>query len=94
MLYFQINGKIKEYNGHDVFDWQHAYSIVYPPKDQYTPEGEFMSFRHYNVEVRERVKCINYEGKVFGAVVFLGGGATKWGILIMHKCGCQGSNRS
>ena len=65
MFHFQISGKMKEHYGHAVFDWQHAYSTVYPPNEPYTPEGEFMSFRHYNVEVRERVKCVNYEGRIF-----------------------------
>ena len=41
------------------FEWSHSYSMVYPPSEKYTPGGEFMSFRHYNVEVRERVKCIS-----------------------------------
>lgn len=41
------------------FDWQHSYSRVYPPGEKYSPEGVFMSFAHYNVEVRDRVKCIS-----------------------------------
>ena len=46
------------------FEWEHSYSMVYPPAEKYSAGGEFMSFRHYNVEVRERVKCISgVEGK-------------------------------
>jgi hypothetical protein len=41
------------------FLWQHSYSRVYPVEETYSPYGVFMSFDHYNVEVRERVKCIS-----------------------------------
>lgn len=62
----QVYGKLVGGEGgdHQHFDWQHSYSRVYPPHDNYTPEGVFMSFAHYNVEVRDRVKCISgAEGK-------------------------------
>ena len=39
--------------------WQHSYSKVYRPSGKYTPHGVFMSFEHYNVEIRDRVKCIS-----------------------------------
>jgi heparosan-N-sulfate-glucuronate 5-epimerase len=46
------------------FMWQHSYSRVYPVEETYSEYGVFMSFDHYNVEVRERVKCISgIEGK-------------------------------
>lgn len=59
--YFEVYGKLVggEGSAHQHFDWQHSYSRVYPPHDNYTPEGVFMSFAHYNVEVRDRVKCIS-----------------------------------
>ena len=52
-------GKVVEDNGAERFDWKHSYSKIYPQQEKYTPEGVFMSFEHYNVEVRDRVKCIS-----------------------------------
>ena len=52
-------GKVSEYDGFNRFEWKHSYSQVYQPQGRYTPEGIFMSFEHYNVEVRDRVKCIS-----------------------------------
>ena len=47
------------------FDWKHSYSRVYEPEGKYSAQGIFMSFEHYNVEVRDRVKCISgIEGKI------------------------------
>ncbi|XP_077998489.1 D-glucuronyl C5-epimerase-like [Glandiceps talaboti] len=57
--YFEVYGKIAEYDGYERFEWQHSYSKVYYPKDGYKPDGVFMSFDHYNVELRDRVKCIS-----------------------------------
>ncbi|XP_070561426.1 D-glucuronyl C5-epimerase B-like [Ptychodera flava] len=57
--YFEVYGKIAEYDGYERFEWQHSYSKVYYPKEIYNPEGLFMSFDHYNVELRDRVKCIS-----------------------------------
>ena len=56
---FQVYGKIQEYDGVERFEWKHSYSRIYRPADKYTPQGIFMSFEHYNVEVRDRVKCIS-----------------------------------
>lgn len=57
--YFEVYGKLDGGGAEQHFDWQHSYSRVYPPGDKYTPGGVFMSFEHYNVEVRDRVKCIS-----------------------------------
>ena len=48
-----------DYEEKSRFEWKHSYSRVYEPKGKYTPDGIFMSFEHYNVEVRDRVKCIS-----------------------------------
>jgi len=40
-------------------DFHHSYSHVYELSEKYSPEGVFSSFEHYNVEVRDRVKCIS-----------------------------------
>lgn len=45
--------------GVDKFEWSHSYSKVYHPKKKYDPFGTFVTFENYNVEVRERVKCIS-----------------------------------
>jgi len=42
-----------------VFYWQHSYSRVFPQPLSYSPSNEFMSFERYNVEGRDRVKCIS-----------------------------------
>lgn len=57
--YFEVYGKMDGEGVEQHFDWQHSYSRVYPPGEKYTPQGVFMSFAHYNVEVRDRVKCIS-----------------------------------
>jgi heparosan-N-sulfate-glucuronate 5-epimerase len=43
----------------DKFEWSHSYSKVYHPKKKYDPRGTFTTFENYNVEVRDRVKCIS-----------------------------------
>jgi heparosan-N-sulfate-glucuronate 5-epimerase len=55
--YFEVYGKMADTK--DQFHWQHSYSRVYAPEQKYSPDGVFMSFDHYHVEVRERVKCIS-----------------------------------
>lgn len=40
------------------FDWSHSYGKINFPKANYDPHGIFMYFENYNVEVRDRVKCI------------------------------------
>ncbi|CAM1311944.1 GLCE (predicted) [Pycnogonum litorale] len=53
----RVDGKKKGEKPH--FDWQHSYSKIFKPRGMYSPTGVFMSFEHYNVEIRERVKCIS-----------------------------------
>ncbi|XP_067874223.1 D-glucuronyl C5-epimerase B isoform X2 [Heterodontus francisci] len=57
--YFEVYGKIAQYDGYDRFEFSHSYSKVYTPRGTYRPDGVFMSFEGYNVEVRDRVKCIS-----------------------------------
>ena len=59
MAILQVYGSIEQYDGYDRFEFQHSYSQVFPPGDKYTPDGVFMSFEYYNVEDRNRVKCIS-----------------------------------
>jgi hypothetical protein len=54
----QVYGSVKQHEGGERFEWSHSYSRVYEPRGRYSPTGIFMSFEHYNVEYRERVKCI------------------------------------
>nr|CAD7393559.1 unnamed protein product [Timema cristinae] len=56
--YFEVYGKLATYDGYERFEWSHSYSKVYYPKGKYDPRGVFMYFENYNVEVRERVKCV------------------------------------
>jgi len=64
--YFEVYGKTVQYDGYDRFEFQHSYSKVYAQREPYHPNGVFMSFEGYNVEVRDRVKCISgVEGKTF-----------------------------
>lgn len=57
--YFEVYGKIAQYDGYERFEFSHSYSKVYAQRGHYRPDGVFMSFEGYNVEVRERVKCIS-----------------------------------
>lgn len=52
-------GKITSADGVERFEWSHSYSKIYHPKKIYDPRGTFTTFENYNVEVRERVKCIS-----------------------------------
>jgi len=47
------------YDGLERFEWLHSYSKIVNPKGKYDPRGVFMTFENYNVEVRDRVKCIS-----------------------------------
>uniref|UniRef100_A0A8C6WTS0 heparosan-N-sulfate-glucuronate 5-epimerase n=1 Tax=Neogobius melanostomus TaxID=47308 RepID=A0A8C6WTS0_9GOBI len=57
--YFEVYGKVVQYDGYERFEFQHSYSKVYAQREPYHPNGVFMSFEGYNVEVRDRVKCIS-----------------------------------
>lgn len=57
--YFEVYGKVVQYDGYERFEFQHSYSKVYAQREPYHPDGVFMSFEAYNVEVRDRVKCIS-----------------------------------
>lgn len=57
--YFEVYGKVVQYDGYDRFEFSHSYSKVYTQREPYHPNGVFMSFEGYNVEVRDRVKCIS-----------------------------------
>ncbi|XP_018320352.1 D-glucuronyl C5-epimerase B [Agrilus planipennis] len=57
--YFEIYGKLNTFDGLVRFEWTHSYGKVYHPKHKYNPRSVFMHFENYNVEVRERVKCIS-----------------------------------
>ncbi|KAK7912803.1 hypothetical protein WMY93_013014 [Mugilogobius chulae] len=57
--YFEVYGKVVQYDGYERFEFQHSYSKVYAQREPYHPDGVFMSFEGYNVEVRDRVKCIS-----------------------------------
>lgn len=70
--YFEVYGKVAQYDGYDRFEFQHSYSKVYTQREPYHPDGVFMSFEGYNVEVRDRVKCISgVEGKLFSNLTTL-----------------------
>lgn len=59
MKFFQIYGKLATYDGLERFEWLHSYSKIVSPKGKYESHGVFMTFENYNVEVRERVKCVS-----------------------------------
>lgn len=53
-------GKLATYDhGVERFEWSHSYGQVYHPRGKYDPRGIFMYFEKYNVEARDRVKCIS-----------------------------------
>ncbi|KAK7121770.1 hypothetical protein R3I93_022756 [Phoxinus phoxinus] len=57
--YFDVYGRLVQYDGTERFEFSHSYSRVYAQREPYHPDGVFMSFEGYNVEVRDRVKCIS-----------------------------------
>ncbi|XP_061711746.1 D-glucuronyl C5-epimerase [Cydia pomonella] len=57
--YFEIYGKVTSVDGVEKFEWSHSYSKIYHPKKKYDPRGTFVTFENYNVEVRDRVKCVS-----------------------------------
>ncbi|MPD03497.1 D-glucuronyl C5-epimerase [Portunus trituberculatus] len=64
----QVYGQVEQKeDGREVFEWSHSYSRVYEPSGAYSPTGTFLNFELYNVEARERVKCISgTEGECLG----------------------------
>ncbi|XP_045161241.2 D-glucuronyl C5-epimerase-like isoform X2 [Mercenaria mercenaria] len=56
--YFEVYGEFENIEGYEKFEFSHSYSEVHHPPDVIRPDGAFMSFEHYNVEIRKRVKCI------------------------------------
>lgn len=56
--YFEVYGEFQNIDGFEKFEFSHSYSEVHHPPDVIRPDGAFMSFEHYNVEIRKRVKCI------------------------------------
>lgn len=54
--YFEIYGEL---TSDDRFKWAHSYSKIYHPKSKYDPVGVYLYFENYNVEVRDRVKCVS-----------------------------------
>lgn len=57
--YFEVYGKVATVDGLERLEWQHSYSKYFQPKAKYDPKGVFMNFENFNVEARERVKCIS-----------------------------------
>lgn len=63
--YFEVYGKLvtgasgSSKEPRTRFEWQHSYSKYYVPHGKYDPRGVFMNFMNFNVEARDRVKCIN-----------------------------------
>lgn len=57
--YFEVYGKLTIYDGLERFEWTHSYSRIFHPKGKYNPTGVFLYFENYNVEVRDRVKCVS-----------------------------------
>jgi heparosan-N-sulfate-glucuronate 5-epimerase len=57
--YFEVYGSLNTVEGTIHFDWNHSYGKVNAPRSQYDPKGIFMYFENYNVEIRDRVKCVS-----------------------------------
>ncbi|UYV82032.1 GLCE [Cordylochernes scorpioides] len=54
-----VYGRVVTEDGKDRLDWQHSYSRVFRPKEPYNPGSKYLWLESYNVEVRDRVKCIS-----------------------------------
>ncbi|XP_055855063.1 D-glucuronyl C5-epimerase B [Episyrphus balteatus] len=57
--YFEVSGALSTENQVTRFNWTHSSAKINYPKGKYDSRGLFMYFENYNVEVRERVKCIS-----------------------------------
>ncbi len=59
--YFEVYGTIATHNGRERFEWHHSNAKIYPlyEKEPYKSDGVFMTFDHYYVESRDRVKYIS-----------------------------------
>lgn len=57
--YFEVYGTLTTDNGVTRFNWSHSNAKLNYPKGKYDSRGLFMYFENYNVEVRDRVKCIS-----------------------------------
>uniref|UniRef100_A0A9J8CZ41 heparosan-N-sulfate-glucuronate 5-epimerase n=1 Tax=Cyprinus carpio carpio TaxID=630221 RepID=A0A9J8CZ41_CYPCA len=57
--FFDVYGRLVQYDGMERFEFSHSYSKVYTQREPYHPDGVFMSFEGCNVEMRDRVKCIS-----------------------------------
>lgn len=67
---FEISGHLDDKT--DTFIWLHSQAKVIRPKGRYNPTGVFTYFENYQVESRDRVKCIS--GK-YGVPI-----STQWSI--------------
>ncbi|XP_062592162.1 D-glucuronyl C5-epimerase B-like [Saccostrea cucullata] len=58
--YFEVYGSLETSDGYERFSFHHSYQDDFPsgPAPKYSPSGVFMSFDLYNVEDRNRVKCV------------------------------------
>lgn len=57
--YFEVYGSLSSVDGMPHFDWNHSFGKVNLPRTIYDSKGIFMYFENYNVEVRDRVKCVS-----------------------------------
>lgn len=55
--YFEVRGKFKS-DRKELFLWQHSYSKVIYPQETYSPASTYLWFQNFNVEERERVRCV------------------------------------
>lgn len=60
--YFEVYGALSFDLSH--FEFSHSYGKINLPRAIYDSKGIFMYFENYNVEVRDRVKCISAESGV------------------------------
>lgn len=57
--YFEVYGSLNTNDGISHLDWAHSYGKVNLPRSVYDSKGIYLYFENYNVEVRDRVKCIS-----------------------------------
>uniref|UniRef100_A0A336LG24 heparosan-N-sulfate-glucuronate 5-epimerase n=1 Tax=Culicoides sonorensis TaxID=179676 RepID=A0A336LG24_CULSO len=57
--YFEVYGYVSNAPGSVRFEWSHSHGKINKPRGVYNPRGIFMYFDNYNVEMRDRVKCIS-----------------------------------
>ncbi|XP_059146065.1 D-glucuronyl C5-epimerase B-like [Physella acuta] len=57
--FFDVYGGLRNKDNQRIYEFQYSYGKIYPPQPQYHPGGVFLNFEKYNVEGRDKIKCVS-----------------------------------